>query len=404
MKNEGTMFGNDAPAMESGEDRRGRGRRKWILGGLVVLFLLIVGVVSAMLLSGGGESQGGDAAEKATATSTSQLPTVSVAIPGRFPIQHVVTGTGSIAAKREMPVGVSGEGGMVTRVLVEPGDWVRAGQVLATVDRSVQVETIASLAAQVRVARANADIAQSEYERAQRLVGRGFVSQADLERKAATRDSALAQVGVAQAQLQEARARAARLEIRAPAEGLVLTRDVEPGQIVSSGSGTLFRVAMGGQLELRVQLAEGDLQQMRVGDRADVTPVGVDQTFTGTVWQVSPVIDPTTRQGIARVQVAYNPALRPGGFASARIVSGGIVAPQLPQSAVQSDQRGNYVFILNANNEAVRRAITTGDVSDQGVAITSGLTGRERVVLTAGQFLNEGQKVIPNLVNLRNGR
>ena len=86
---------------------------------------------------------------------------------------------------------------------------------------------------------------------------------------------------------------------------------------------------------------------------------------------------------------------------AARITAGGAVAPLLPQSAIQSDAKGNFVYILNAKDEAERRAVTTGEVSDAGVAITSGLTGTERVVLTAGAFLNPGQKVIPNLTTLK---
>ena len=210
-----------------------------------------------------------------------------------------------------------------------------------------------------------------------------------------------ARVRVAQAQHSETAARNRRLDIRSPAAGLVLTRTVEPGQIVSAGSGTLFRVAQGGQFEMRVQLSEADLQRVPVGARVDVTPVGTAEKFAGQVWQVSPVIDPQTRQGIARVALPYNKALRPGGFASASIHSGGEVAPMLPQSAIQSDSKGNFVYILNAKDEAERRAITTGDVSDAGVAITSGLQGTEPVVLTAGAFLNPGQKVKPNLTKLQ---
>jgi len=300
-----------------------------------------------------------------------------------------------------MPVGIAGEGGMVTRVLVEPGTWVRKGEVLATVDRSVQAQTAQSLEAQIKVAQADANIAQSDLVRAQQLVGRGFVSKADVERKEATRDAAVARVRVAQAQLAETRARNGRLDIRAPEAGLILTRSVEPGQIVSSGSGTLFRMAMNGEMEMRVQLSEADLQRVRVGTPAQVTPIGSSQPFTGHVWQTSPVIDPQTRQGVARVQLAYDPALRPGGFASARIGAGGTVAPLLPQSAVQSDEKGNFVYILDAKDQAQRRAVTTGEVSDAGIAITSGLDGTERVVMTAGAFLSPGQKVIPILQKSR---
>ena len=372
-----------------GEPAR-RGRR-WLWIGLGAFALIVIAAFLVMKrpaaqlpAAKGGKQQ-------------AQMQTVTVSAPGQQTISTIVTGTGSLAAKREMPVGVAGEGGIVTRVLVDAGSWVQKGQVLAVIDRSVQTQTAESLAAQIRVAEADAKLAQANLERAQQLVGNGFISRADIDQRTANRDQALARVRVAKAQLAETQARNRRLDIRAPEAGLVLARQIEPGQIVSSGSGALFRMAMDGQLELRTQLAEADVQKLHVGAPAEVTPVGTQLSFKGQVWQVSPVIDPTSRLGIARIALAYNPALRPGGFASARIVAGAVTTVVLPQSAVQSDQQGSFVFILNEKNEAVRRDVKTGDVSDQGVRITSGLTGSERVVLTAGAFLNPGQKVIPQL-------
>jgi RND family efflux transporter MFP subunit len=281
--------------------------------------------------------------------------------------------------------------------LVQPGQWVGAGQVLATVDRSVQAQTAASLAAQIAVAQADARIAQSNVDRAQALVGKGFISKAELETKMATRDAAVARVRVAQAALAQQRAANGRLDIRAPAAGLVLTRAVEPGQIVSAGSGALFRMAKGGELELRTELSEGDIQSLNVGARAQVTPVGSTQVFNGSVWQISPVIDPTTRRGIARVAIPYDKALRPGGFASASIYAGANTLPVLPNSAIQTDASGNFVYIVGKDDKVERRAIKTGEVSDRGVTVTTGLTGNERVVLSAGAFLSPGQKVKPIL-------
>ena len=206
-----------------------------------------------------------------------------------------------------------------------------------------------------------------------------------------------ARLKVAQATASEQRARNGRLDIRAPAAGLVLTRQVEPGQIISSASGTVFRMAKGGEMEMRAQLPESDLVSIRPGARAQVTPVGGDRAFAGTVWQVSPVIAPQTRQGIARIQLPYNPALRPGGFASARIVGGTTRQPELPQSAIMSDDKGNYVYIVDAQNIVRRRDVRLGVVEDATIAIAAGLDGSERVVRSAGAFLNPGQKVAPVL-------
>ena len=227
------------------------------------------------------------------------------------------------------------------------------------------------------------------------LLAKGFVSHADIDSKTATRDAAAARVRVAQATLAQQRASNGRLDIRAPAAGLVLLRNVEPGQVVSTGSGMLFRIARGGDLEMRAQLGEGDLAALKVGDSADITPVGSSQHFAGHIRQVSPVIDPQSRQGIAKIALAYNPALRPGGFAAAAIRSGTSDAPQLPNSAIQSDEKGNFVYIVGTDDKVRRQPVTLGEVSDTGVSIASGLTGNERVVLAAGAFLSEGQKVKP---------
>ncbi len=361
-------------------------RRNIIIAVVVILAALAI----AWFAFGSGKK---DAA--APGAPTEQIPSVTVIVPGRQTVDRVIAATGTLAARREMPVGVAGEGGMITRVLVEPGQWVAAGQVLATVDRSVQTETAASLSASVTVARSDETIAQAELDRAQQLVDRGFISKADLQRKAATRDAAAARVKVAQASLGEARARNGRLDIRAPAAGLVLTRGVEPGQIVSSGTGVLFRMAMGGQMEMRAALAESDLLGLPVGARATVTPVGSAKGYKGEVWQVSPVIDPQTRQGVARIALAYDPALRPGGFAAASIVGGATVAPQLPDSALQSDDKGSFVYVVGPDDKVVRRDVKIGQVSDSAVTIAGGLQGNERVVQSAGGFLAPGQKVKP---------
>ena len=372
------------------EDKAAKRRRMLIIGGAVAVVVLILAVVSWAMKP--ATPAGGDAGKG------KQAATVSVMVPGRQTVDRIVSATGNLGARREMPIGVAGEGGMVTQVLVEAGTWVAAGQVLATVDRQVQTQQGASLTAQIGVADADLRVAQSELDRAQLLVSRGFISKADIDRKVATRDAARARIGVARAQLAQQRATTSRLDIRAPAAGLVLERKVEPGQVVSPGSGMLFRMAKGGELELLARLGEVDLARMSVGQRASVTPVGSAQSFAGQIWQISPVIDPQTRQGVARVALSYDKALRPGGFASTKIVSGAADVPLLPESAIQSDPKGSFVYIVGSHNKVMRRDVTVGDVTDAGVTVLSGLTGQEAVVVSAGAFLNPGESIIPQRV------
>lgn len=367
-----------------------RRRRRNIIIAIVAVVVLLA--AAALLMGGGGEKA---AAPKGA--EGQQLPAVTVVVPGRQDVASVISATGSLAARRDMPVGVPGEGGQIVRVMVEPGQWVGAGQTLAVIDRQVQAQEASQLAAQIEVNRADLRLAQNELERAQALVSRGFVSQADLDRKRAARDAAAARVRVSEAQLGATRARIGRLDVRAPTAGLVLSRSVEAGQVVGPGSGALFRIAAGGEMELRARLPQSDLARLTVGVPTTVTPVGSERSYQGTVWQVSPIVDPNTRQGEARILIPYNADLRPGGFASAEIRAGSAVMPLLPESAVQSDGRGNFVYVIGPNNTVVRRDVTIGEVSDRGMAITQGLTGNERVVLSAGAFLSPGQRVRPEL-------
>jgi RND family efflux transporter MFP subunit len=367
-----------------------RRRRNIILAIVAVLALLVVAYM--MFGRGGGDTK---VAVKAGGESAEAAPAVSVVVPGRQQVARTISATGQLAARYDMPVGVPGEGGKVVSVLVEAGQWVGAGQTLAVIDRSVQTQEAAQLAAQIDVARADARLAQQELDRAQALVSRGFVSKADVERRVAARDAALARVRVAQANLGQSRARIGRLDVRAPAAGLVLTRSVEPGQIVGPGSGALFRIARGGQFEMMARLPESDLLRLSTGVPAQVTPVGSSKTYQGSIWQVAPVIDPATRQGVARIAVPYDRDLRPGGFATANITAGSTDAPMLPESAVLNDSQGSYVYIVDKDNAVRRRAVKVASVTDGGVIVGEGLSGNERVVLSAGPFLTEGEKIRP---------
>lgn len=381
---DGVERGGLASAGEGDDAALRRRRRNIVLGALALGLALIVWFAVSS-----GET------EPDFATREGQVPTVTVVSPGRVTIEGTISATGTLAARRELPVGSVGEGGRVLAVSVEAGDWVRAGQVLAVIDRSVQTQQAASSAAQIEVAKADANLAQANLDRALQLVERGFISKADIDRLAATRNAANARVRVAEAQFSERRARNAQLNIVAPAAGLVLERNVDPGQSVGGGSGVLFLIAKGGEMEMLARVGEANLASLPAGASALVTPVGTDRGFTGQIWQMSPVIDAQSRQGTVRIALPYAPGLRPGGFASAVINSGTIVAPMLPESAIMSDDKGSYVFIVGKDNKVVRRAVKTGMVTENGIAVASGLDGSERIVLRAGGFLTEGETVKP---------
>lgn len=368
-----------------------RAVRRWPI---VAVMLLVLAAAAAWFMYNRAGTKAAVAAA-AAAASADTAPSVSVVVPGQIAVADTVHVTGSIAARRDLPVGIQGDGGLVTDVLVDVGQSVRRGQVLARVDHAVQTQQVASMAAGIRSARADAALAQAELDRAVRLVDKGFISRADIDRKTAARDGNLAKVSLAQAQLGEMQARMARLDIRAPANGLVLTRNIEAGQVISPASPSLFRIAENGVLEMRAQVAEQDLARLKVGQPANVRPIGSKTDYPARVWLLDPVIDNASRQGIARLALAYAPGLRVGAFANATIAAGEATQPVLPQASVMVDERGSFVYLVDADGKVVRRAVEVGSVNAVGMSIASGLTGREQVVLSAGAFLQPGEKVKP---------
>lgn len=360
-------------------------RRRWLLP--LVIVLAVAAAAFGLWQAFGAKPD--------VVAPPSAVPQVTVIVPGATNVADEVTAPGSIAARRDAAVGVQGEGGRVIEVLVDPGQSVARGQVLARIDRGVQVQQSLQLAASVRSAAADARLADANLTRAQALVSKGFISKADIDQRTATRDGALARVNVARAQLAENEARIARLDVRAPAAGLVLARNVETGQVVGPASAALFRIAEGGVLEMRAQVAEQDMAKLTAGMPASVVPVGSTTEYRGRVWLIDPVIDAVSRQGIARIALAYAPGLRVGAFAKARIAAGEAARPVLPQSAVQADERGSYVMIVGPDNKVLRRAVVIGSVGNEGVSIASGITGTEKVVASAAAFLRTGEKIAP---------
>ena len=137
-KGEPITVGLDEEHVEfENSERRGR-RRIYIIAGLLVLGLAII--VFFLTRGDGAATPAGD--------ENAQAPTVTVVTPGRTTVEGELTATGTLAARREMPVGVVGEGGRVVSVPVDAGDWVRQGQVLAQIDQSVQSQQVRSAAAQ----------------------------------------------------------------------------------------------------------------------------------------------------------------------------------------------------------------------------------------------------------------
>ena len=329
----------------------------------------------------------------ATLATDQSIPLVSVMSPGVTAVTSNVTFTGAISARYDMPIGNDGDAGRIVAIYVEAGDHVKKGQVLAKLDDSILIPQVNRLAASLDQAKAQAALSAAEYRRAQAVAPAGALSAEDVEKRHATQVTDEANVKVAAAQLAEYEARLSRTKIVAPVDGTVLQRKAEIGQIAASSSDALFRVASNGEVEMRGQIAEQDLAVLKVGQPASVYITGLTRTFEGHVRLLSAIIDPTTRLGEIRIALKPDPALRPGAFARGSVVVDKAERPVLPQTAVMSDNKGTFVFIINDQNQVERRPVIVGGTIDSGMVISSGLTGKERIVGTAGTFLRDGETV-----------
>ena len=364
------------------------GRRKLWMGAAVgVLAVAIVILLAVRLTQALGV--------KSAANKNNPIPTVSVTEVGVSTVPTTVSIIGTIAARYDMPIGVEGDGGRVAAIYVEAGDHVKRGQVLARLDVSVLQPQVANLEASLEEARAEADLAGAEYQRALAVGASGALSAEETQRRKSAGVTAAAKVKVAAAQLAEAQARLARAAVRAPADGLILTRNVEVGQTATAGGEALFRLSEKGEVELRGQVAEQDLPLLKVGQAVSVRLTGTSQVYEGHIRLLGAVIDPQTRLGMARVALTPDPNLRPGAFARAEVTVSNADRAVLPQTAVLSDDKGSYVLIVDAQHKVERRTVHVSGMVQNGVTIAGGIGAKEQVVATAGAFLQEGELVNP---------
>jgi HlyD family secretion protein len=323
----------------------------------------------------------------------SGIPLISVIVPGQRAVTANVSFTGTIAARYDMPIANEGDTGRIVGVYVEAGDQVKRGQILARIDDSVLVQQVNRLEASLDQAKAQSDLSAAEYKRALGVEKAGALSAEDIEKRRAAAVTDAASVKVAAAQLAEAQARLARARIVAPVDGTVLTRHAEVGQIANPGGDVLFRIESGGEVEMRGQIAEQDLANVKTGQAATVYLTGIDKPFTGHVRLLGAVIDPQTRLGDIRITLSPDPALRPGAFARAEVALDKTLRPVLPQTAVMADEKGSYVLVVNGSSKVERHPVRVSGTTDNGVIVSQGLTGQERVVATAGGFLRDGEEV-----------
>ena len=361
-------------------------------------------------------------AEAAPAPAAAVLPAITVSTVARQTLRDRVLASGLVGPVERVQVPPLIEGQPIRSLLVDVGDTVAAGQVLAQLSsatlelqKSQFLATLASaraaiaqVEAQLIEARSSADEAQRVNVRTTTLKNQGTASQAAADQAAAAAISATARVAVAtqslaaaEAQLTLVEAQIATVDLQlsrtrviAPVAGVVVERNAQLGGVASAAGPAMFVLIRDGALELRADVAEPDLLRLAVGQRAQLVAVGTDAALTGTVRLVEPAIDTATRMGRARISIDAPEQMRAGMFVDASILVAERAGLAVPVTALGSGTEGTTVMRVRGGL-VERLAVVTG-IRDRGmIEIVSGLAIGDLVVTKAAAFVRDGDHINP---------
>jgi RND family efflux transporter MFP subunit len=334
------------------------------------------------------------------AAQSAQVPSLSVTTARleQRTLTQALTVSGSVAAWQEMSLGVELSGVRAAEVLVEVGDRVRSGAPLLRLDaRTLEVQ-LRQAEASVAQGRANLDLARANLARGERLVAEGLISSSDADELRARLTTAEAQLTTAQADRDAARLRLEFATLRAPDDGVISARLVQPGQVVNAGA-ELLRMIRRGRLEWHAELTESDLARVRIGSVVELAGPRGEQV-TGRVRAIAPALDPNTRSGLLYADLPGPGDLRAGMFAEGRVLLGEVAASVLPRDAIVFRDGIPYVFVAGAAagaNAAIfpvaQRRIGIGIQQGDFIEVRAGVTADERVVVRGAGFLSDGDLV-----------
>ena len=320
-----------------------------------------------------------------------QLMTVGVA-----GLQSVHEYAGEVRARVESRLGFR-VAGKLTQRPAEPGQRVRAGQLLAQLDPQDYRLAADASRAQLTAAQTQRDLAQSDFKRFQALRDQGFISGAELERREASLKAAQATLEQAQAQLAGQGNQAAYTRLLADAAGVVTAVDAEPGQVVAAGA-PVVRLAQDGPRDVVFAVPEDKLGTLRLGQAVQVLPWGTGGApLAGTLRELAASADPVTRTFQAKVALPAHQALPLGCTVTVRpepLGKAGLQVIKLPTSALRQDGGATAVWVYEPAGAVVRsQAVQVATADGNEAVIAAGLQPGQQVVVAGVHVLQPGQKV-----------
>lgn len=341
------------------------------------------------------------------ATGCAKAPAASPAPPPRLvTVTRVETRTlaggletsGLMVSREEAAVSAETPlaGYRVARVFVEPDARVAQGQPLVQLDDTLLRSQIAQQQALVAQQQVAADQAAEQAQDVAGLEGQGVLSTEQINQRKFQAKAAKAELDAQEAALKDLQTRDGRMIVRSPVAGLILTRNVRPGD-VAGGSTPMFTLARDSLVELEAQVAEGDLAGIKVGDAVQVAlPDGA--TVRGFVRLIYPSVDPQTKLGKVRVALPVRPDLRPGGYGRAVFTGLQRTVLAVPETAIRYEADGASVMVLDSTNHVHQMPVETGEHSSGFVELTQGPPAGSRVLLGGSTFVLSGDQVRPTEV------
>jgi membrane fusion protein, heavy metal efflux system len=306
-----------------------------------------------------------------------------------------LSGNVSYNAFKTTPV-ITQVGGPVSRILAVPGERVRAGQPLLTISSP----DYSLMRASYLKARDTYHVADKNYARAQDLYAHNAIAERDLLQAESDRNQAQADLDATEQALKilgipkpdelEKMVSSPEIPLLSPIGGVVVERDVAPGQLLQAGVTQAFVVSDMSTVWILANVYQGDLAFVKVGDGVNVTTDAYPDTFHGKISFVSPALDPNTRTLQARIEVENaGERLKNNMYCVATVTAGAIQdALSVPDASVlRDDENQPFVYVASGANQFGRRPVDIGESQGGQTQILKGLSAGERVVGDGSLFL-----------------
>jgi RND family efflux transporter MFP subunit len=330
------------------------------------------------------------------APSAKPALTVTTTQPQRLTLPIQLSANGTVAAWQEAVVGSESHGLRLGAVLVNVGDVVKAGQVLARfADDGVQAD-VAQARAGVNEASAQAGEATANADRVRALQGTGTFSGQQINQYLTAEQTARARVESAKAALASQLLRLQYTQVTAPDAGVISARTATVGAVVANGA-ELFRLIRQGRLEWRAEVTSAELGRIKGGALVNVVAAS-GARLTGRVRMVAPTVDAQTRTGLVYVDLpalsaGQAGAVKSGMFAQGEFVLGNSDALTVPQQAVVVRDGFSYAFRLNADQRVSQIKLQAGRRAGERVEVIEGVSEATVLVASGAGFLNDGDLV-----------